>query len=254
MHVPFEVTALLQQGAVVDMRRGVMLDGLLASVLRDQARGSLTGSLLDGGLGVDCPADWDLPLARCMTSRDGEDVWHWMATCGDPVGVRGMPVEAAPPDVHRLMVRLDERRGSQVAVRMPADAGGLRGRFRPRISPVMVTPAAALVWRAVGDMSAVEALLADVWSVGGRRGSGEGAVLGWQVRELEGQDRDRVGHVHADGRLGRPVPVECARRCDARLWGEGVGGIRPPSFHRSRQMLLAVPAPGSDAVPADTCS
>ena len=241
---PFTVTAVLQHGIVLDARRAVTLDGLLASVTRAGARpAGVPGSLLDGGLDTDAPADWDLPLARC--DRAGE--WHWLCTAAFPVGVDGQPLPAGPPDVRRLLTRLDERRAAQVAVRVPAGAGGPRGRYRPRIAPVLATVAAAVTWRAVGDPAGVSALLDGLPAIGGRRGSGEGAVLAWQVQATAGDnvDADWFGHTHPDGTLGRPCPVGCAARTGATGWTVGVAGLRPPVMHPARQRELAVPSGSS---------
>lgn len=238
-NIPLLVTAYLQQGIVMDQRYGLTLDGLLSSVVRQQKSGNIQKSLLDGGLNVENPELWDLPLARCEVSKD----WHWLCTGANAVDREGKTIipYLDSPDTHRLSVRSDERRANVVAVKVPADLGGTRGRFRPKVSPVLVTPAYALSWRAVGDADTILELLSTVSSIGGRRGSGEGYVLKWEVGEVEVDDPIGFAHLQQDGKLGRPVPKECAELFHAEKWVEGTAGIRPPLFHESMQRLLAVP-------------
>lgn len=244
--VPFLVTAIVRSGVSVSPRYGLTLDGLLAAQMRHEKKRELlgegaSGSDLDGGLDADEPVDWDLPLARC--ERDTDTGWHWACTGARLLRHDGSPVDSlAAPDTHRLLVRVDDRRAQQVAVRVPADTGGPRGRYRARTTPVLVTPAAALEWRAVGDPDAVALILAHVPAVGARRGSGEGAVTSWQVTVHEDVNPDEWCHTFESGRVGRPIPVSCAARVGATGWVEAVSGLRPPLFHPSRQRMLASPA------------
>lgn len=235
--IPFTVRAYLQQGAVLDASRPVCLDALLASLARRHAAAGQPGSLLDGGLDADDPADWDVPLAACHAAGE----WHWLASAGTATGPDGSPLQPGPPDAHRLSSRLDEHRAAAIAVHVPRDAGGTRGRFRGRTTPVLTVVAHAVEWRGVGDPDAVRALLEPVGSIGARRGSGEGAVRAWQVTADPTADPDAHGHLRADGTLSRAVPVACAERVNATGWTPGIAAIRPPSFHPARARTLAVP-------------
>lgn len=234
------VTATLQQGLVLDPRYGVALDGLLASLVRHRAAQGRPGADLDGGLNA-APADWDLPLARCTLAGDD---WHWAASTGQAVDGAGQHLPAAPADPHRLMVRLDERRAEQVALRLPRNVGGPRGRYRTKVTPVLATVCPAITWHAYGDPDLIAELLTGLPSVGGRRGTGEGTVLAWAVTEQDVGDPDAFAHTHPDGSLGRPVPAACARQYGFPADRTGLAGLRPPMFHRDRQRLLVLPGEG----------
>jgi CRISPR type IV-associated protein Csf3 len=241
-HQALEIVARLQQGVVMDLRYGIALDGLLMSSVRSaQAsdRGVTTGSLLDGGLSVSELAEWDIPLGRC--DHAGAQDWHWLATTGMPVNSEGTRVSGVP-DAHRLLGDLDERRAEQVAVALPKNVGGSRGRYRRRVTPVLTLPATAVVWRAIGDLNAVQDLLSFLPTVGGRRGSGEGSVIAWEVREADpNEDPWSFAHLHPDGVLGRPAPLPCAERLHVPTHHQGVAGLRPPMFHSGRQQVLVLP-------------
>jgi len=243
--VPVTITARLQQGMVFDPRYGVAFDGLLAAQLRAQHANDLepgmSGSDLDGGLLASDPLDWDLPLAKC--SRSAETGWHWLATTGQLVDHHGMPV-CTGYDPHRMLNRLDERRAEQVAVKLPKNVGGARGRFRNKATPVLSVPAHSVIWHAVGDPVRIDELVRGLATVGARRGSGEGAVLSWTiaVADSDGEkELERWGHLNPDGSLGRPVPHECAEWLGIDMNSTGYAGLRPPMFHPSRQKLLVLP-------------
>jgi CRISPR type IV-associated protein Csf3 len=241
--VPLRVTAVLQQGVAMDLRYGIALDGLLTGQVRGEAAyadGIAPGSNLDGGLAEIEPHDWDLPLARCVESGDD---WHWLCTTGLPQDHSGNRVTGVP-DAHRLLGDIDERRAAQVAVSMPKNVGGARGRFRRRITPVLVFPAARVVWHAVGDHEAVQRLLEGITTVGARRGSGEGTVISWLVETValnNAEEQFLHGHLHADGVAGRPMPMPCATRAGVPTGVTGLAGLRPPMFHAGRQKVLVLP-------------
>lgn len=238
---PLEITAYLQQGIVLDLRNRLPLDGILTSVVRSlkAAAAGLPGSELDGGLHGEEIQEWNLPLSRCEASSS----WHWHCSGAWLLGPSGEAIQPLP-DTHRLLVRLDESRASRVAIRLPKHAGGPRGRFRPRLTPVVSYPASAVRWRATGDRDEISELVNHLPAIGSRRGAGEGAVLSWQVAEVDvpESELDAFTHLRPDGRLSRPVPLECAKRLNAANWEEGHAGLRPPLFHRSRQEICAVPS------------
>jgi CRISPR type IV-associated protein Csf3 len=247
-HQPLIVEALLEQGVVVDGFYGLALDGLLASQLRKDAAVSLNlerpgGIDLDGGLATQSPIDWNLPLARCQFSPDAAD-WHWSCSVGTPLGPQNENMLDQPPDTHRLSTRLDVRRAYQVAVKVPATAGGSSGRFRPRVTPVLTVPATRIAWTAVGSRDEVARLLSDIPAIGARRGAGEGAVLEWRVRAHS--PAEGAWHfVHVNpwvGRLSRPLPAECAHHAGFQASPTARAGLRPPLLHPSRQRLLAMPS------------
>lgn len=241
---PLVVTATLQQGVVMDLRHGIAFDGLLVSALRGLAAHQeglgAPGSLLDGGLGGLNPVEWDLPLGRCAGGLGAD--WHWLTTTGLPVGPHGDRVSPIP-DPHRLLGALDERRAEQVAVALPKNVGGPRGRFRSRATPVLSFPAHAVIWHAIGDASKILELVQDLPAIGSRRGSGEGAVLRWEVRPVSPANPDKFAHLHPDGVLGRPVPHDCAAAVGVPTGRVGLAGLRPPLFHTGRQRVLVLPDP-----------
>ena len=239
---PLVIRAKLQQGLVWDPRYGIALDGLLTSLIRasEASKGGVpAGSLLDGGLGLDEPRDWDLPLAKCQEGGSGQ--WHWLATVGLPLGYGGTSLPPAPFDAHRLMVKLDERRAEAIAISLPKNVGGSRGRFRTKLTPVLVTVAYEIQWHAIGDIEHIKEILMDADSIGGRRGSGEGKVESWQVQRTPRSDVFLFAHTHPNGKLGRAVPVACAKKMKLTNWHEGYAGLRPPMFHKARQQLLVLP-------------
>lgn len=240
--LPLRVEAQLQQGIVLDPRYGVSFDGLLAAQARHEEAAKIapgtSGSDLDGGLVVGEPVDWPLPLSRCPI---GGDDWHWLATTGQPVDHAGAPVRPEP-DAHRLFMRLDERRAEQVAISVPKAAGGARGRFRNRLTPVLAVPCAGIVWHVVGDPEEILRMVAGLSTVGARRGTGEGAIVRWTVDvPADSPDPERFAHLHPDGSLGRPVPQQCADWLGIPGGDTGYAGLRPPMFHPSRQRLLVLP-------------
>ena len=238
--IPFTLTAYLQQGAVLNQRYGLTLDGLLTHIIRGNHALGHPGSLLDGGLGVDHPQEWELPLAQCHYA---DPDWHWLTTSAQPIDHDGNPIQPGPPDTHRLLIKLDEKRAGRIAVKIPKEAGGVRGRYRQRITPILVTPAAALTWQAVGDPTTVYSLLHHTHSIGGRRGIGEGTVLRWDITEHPDEDPFLFAHTHPNGTLARPCPLPCAEHANATNWTEGTAGLRPPLFHASMQRTLAIPNP-----------
>jgi hypothetical protein len=239
------VTAHLEQGIVMDNYFGLALDGILASQVRKDTSHSLQlgrsgGSDLDGGLSGTNPVDWPLPLARCVPEEKPDD-WHWACSIAVACDQSGDVLIPLPPDPHRLSVRLDARRAYQVAVRVPTTAGGSSGRFRTRITPVLSVIAHQVKWVAVGIPTEIERLLASVPAIGGRRGSGEGAVRKWDFTPVDTADTWMFAHRFEEGRLTRPMPVVCAETAglpDARV---GQAGIRPPLIHPKRQRALAIP-------------
>lgn len=240
---PMVITAWLQQGVAIDPRYGIALDGLLAGVLRLNAAHRVTpgtpGSVLDGGLHATLPTEIDLPLDRCTEAGDD---WHWMVTTGQPVDHMYHPVVGAP-DVHRMTSRFDDGRARHIVAAIPANAGGPRGRYKDRVTPVITTPAAAVVWHAVGDVDEVYEYVHGVLSIGARRNNGEGTILAWEVEPTHTSDIFRFGHTHPDGSLGRPVPKACAVRIGAPTTYCGRAGLRPPMFHAARQRTLVLPTP-----------
>lgn len=242
---PIRITAMLEQGIVMDSFYGLALDGILVSQLRKSIAAELGlgrpgGSDLDGGLSMEHPIDWHLPLARCV-SDEASDEWHWACSIGFAAGINGEHLGDEPPDPHRLSVRLDARRAHQVALRVPATAGGSSGRFRPRVTPVLTVVAHSVTWNAVGHIDQVAALLASVPSVGGRRGSGEGAVRQWKFKPVASDDPWRFSHVFDEQHLARPMPAACAKQAGFAEPRLGQAGIRPPLLHPSRQRMLALP-------------
>ena len=244
-HVPFVLTAGLQQGSVPDPRFGIALDGLLAGQVRQRARasGSAGGpvpaaSELDGGLSADVPPDPDLPLSRCPGTGTA-DGWHWQATFSTALAPDGTRVVRA--ETHHRTARLDTRLMERVGVRLPQHLPEHNGRYRSRRMPDLSVASHSLVWHGIGDPAAVLDLALGVLAVGGGRARGEGTVLWWDCIPVNVPSPDLHAHTRPDGTLGRPCPVECAARLGI-VHQTGPAGTRPPYWHPSRQAILAVPA------------
>lgn len=228
------VRAELAGGIAQGAPWGIALDGLLAAQMWTAAKASL---LADAGAALDAvdanpPPDLDLPLARCDAGED----WHWAATCAfpDPTGDNGT-------EVRYWTSRFDYRHDELVVADEPSGVSDRQGRYRARRMPLIVSSCNAVVWRCVGDARAIEELLRPVVSIGKKRNTGEGHVLGWDVVAVDDDPWD-AAHLHPDGTLGRPTPMQCVAEHRAADGGEGIAGIRPPYMHASRQRTLRLPA------------
>jgi len=247
-HSAFILTAYLEQGIVMDSFYGLALDGILTSQVRKEFAQQLGlrrdgGEELDGGLHAENPVDWALPLSRCVPQGSPAD-WHWTCSVGFPLDHDGAVLTEIIPDTHRLSVRLDARRAYQIAVKVPATAGGSSGRFRTRITPVLSSPAAAICWKVVGDEDEVFRLVSAIPAIGGRRGVGEGAVVRWTISTKDVGDNELWAFAHYDldkSGVSRPIPQECAQHLSLEDFRPGQAGIRPPLLHPSRQRSLIMP-------------
>lgn len=233
--VPLRVRAHLASGIAQAAPWGISLDGLLAAELWAARKAEARDR------GLDCPRaleqadppDLELPLAKCA----GGGIWHWAATCAQP----DSPVSRI--DVHTWMGRVDKRALEQMATDLPKTVSDRQGRYRARRMPLLVTPCRAIIWHAIGDPGAIQALLEAVTSIGKKRGSGEGHVLQWEVSAAPDLDPFAAAHLHPDGTLGRPTPEAClVGRGDVVDGGRGRAGIRPPYMHPGRQHELRLPA------------
>jgi len=236
---PFTVTAILRQGVAFDQHHGVAFDGLVAGILRNNGCDIGLGqrpSVMDKGLAADTPTDWMLPFGEC--SYPAYQDRHWLVTTGLLLDRAGNPYKPAP-DVHRLLNVVNTPRLETVAGVVPAQVSPLRGRYRNKLTPVVFYPCAAIQWRGVGFVDEIRKLVENVPAIGSRRGSGEGAVARWSVvGHSEVDDPIRFAHTHVDGMPGRGYPQECFVQCGFPTGVIGVGGIRPPLFHKERQRQL----------------
>ena len=222
--IALQVTARLA-GGIVATSWGVALDGLLAAVVSDRLKHA--GDL------VDVDTELELPLARCELA--GGEQWHWAATTAYILD------EPGRVDVRSWTGRVDHRDLEMVAGSLPKVISGRQGRWRDRRMPLVVIPCRELTWTAVGDPGAVAELLAEVGSIGKKRASGEGHVLGWDVVERPDLDAHTAGHLHPNGRLGRPAPTGCLSAPAEISSGRGTAGLRPPHHHPDRQRELWLP-------------
>lgn len=239
--IPLLVRARLAAGIAHAAPWGITLDGLLAAQVWVDRKAELIASdrYTSRALQQEDPPDIELPLARCTTS--GEQ-WHWAATCAFPENVDPRV------QVHTWTGRVDRRDLEQVATSLPKVVSERQGRFRARCMPLLVTACNAVTWHAVGDPDAIRQLLDPVRSIGKKRTSGEGHVLGWEVTEVPALDVFAAGHLHPNGSLGRPTPVGCLpAEWSGVDGGVGATGLRPPYMHRSRRHQLRLPALLGDA-------
>lgn len=254
---PLIVTAHLQAGIVYSHAFGIALDGLLASQLHAEAKAAVldAGGVPVRALDLEDVDDLDLPLARCAAGGDRD--WHWAATFAwphpppgttdaaadrDPGADDGMDLEVRHwysfPD-HHILERL--------ARTLPRHVDDERGRWRRYAMPQLITLTPALTWRAVGDISAIRALLEPIRAIGKARARGEGTVQRWDITPAPELPAWEAGHLHPNGALGRPVPPTClAGHEEHDLAGDAdlaLTGIRPPYLHPSRRRRLYRPLP-----------
>lgn len=258
---PFTLTARLRHGVSIDLNYSIALDGLLSGLVRQQHQPSKTPtteqldgpaipgrpSELDGGLHTIEPTIWNLPLAVCPITADTTR-WHWLCTAGQLLDHQGdpIPVTTLKPTIYRVNQTARHDRLERASVKLPTTLPQYRKRFRDRLTPIVSYPGGMMRWRGVGDPTRVLELVAEVPSIGSRRGGGEGAVSEWHVASLEASpiiDWDRFGHSHSDGSQGRPLPLECCYNYGFPHHRIGLCGIRPPLFHAYTQQELVFPAP-----------
>lgn len=237
MGVPFTVRARLATGYAHAVPWGISLDGLIASEIWENRKAVALAA------GDDWPAyrtdrapeDIDLPLDRC--AGDGAQCWHWSATFAFPEG------ELPGPHVHTWVARPDQHALAQMTDRLPTHVDPRKGRYRSWVMPLPLTVAPSLVWRAVGDPTAVADLLTGIVAIGKKRASGHGQVLDWTVAPDLSADRWEFAHLHPDGRLGRCVPAACLRdHAGIDHGGHGHIGVRPPYMHPDRRAAVILPA------------
>lgn len=234
--IPVRIRARLAAGVAQAAPWGIALDGLLAAELwaQEKSRCRAQGVGYVPAMESSAPPDLDLPLARC---QPGEGPWHWAATCAQP------DQDPGRVDVHTWTGRVDARALEQVAIWLPKTVSDRQGRYRARRMPLLVTPCSAITWHAVGDAARIRQLLEGIISIGKKRSSGEGHVLGWEVTPAPELDKAAAGHLHPDGSLGRTVAEECRLALgEVRDGGLGRAGIRPPYMHPARQHELYLPA------------
>lgn len=232
-HTPLTVTAHLEAGIAHGAPWGIALDGLLASVLHDDAYAA--GEDHEPILTVPEPPTVALPLARCDLA--GGD-WHWAATCAWPVDHH-----EERPDVRYWMSRADHRDLTTLADPLPTNISDLRGRYRSHHMPLLVTMTSAVTWHAVGDPDQILKLLAPIAAIGKKRAHGHGHVLAWTVDPTPDLDPWTAAHLHPDGTLGRPTPTACLDGHKVGLdGGDGHAGIRPPYIHPATHRPVRLPA------------
>lgn len=230
-HIPFTVTAHLTHGYSTAHPWGIALDGLLASQLW-QAQVADWGAELDYPSDTDDPPDLPLPLSRCTAAFGATGLWHWAATCSQPVGEHRTEIR------HRAH-HLDHRAMEDLcADPLPAALPARQGPFRSRHMPLIVTVCRAVTWSGVGDPDRVAELLEPVTAIGKKRAHGEGSVARWEVT-LSTRGIFESGHLHSDGTLGRPVPAGCLPEPPSTVPVQA--GIRPPYMHPGRQADLYIP-------------
>lgn len=234
--VPLLVRAHLSHGIAHAAPWSVSLDGLLASQIWQQRKTELiaNGRYEQRALQQTNPPDLELPLATCDADASQ---WHWAATCAYP--------ENPLPDVHvhTWTSRVDRRDLEDVADYLPKVVSERQGRYKARCMPLLTTVCTALTWHAIGDPAAIGDLLEPIRTVGKKRTSGEGEVLGWEVTPQPELSPFAAAHLHPDGSLGRPTPTACLPQDWVGVdGGPGMAGIRPPYMHHSRTRQVRLPA------------
>lgn len=244
----FQVVAHLYHGAVLDPRVGVALDSLLASQIRQRAKieQGLSGQELDGGLSrLDNTVKVvELPLQRCEDPTNPQR-WHWMATTAVPVDHDGNIVVVDTPHVNTIIQSAHVSEMEESVSKLQGVVSNKSGRWKGNRIPVITTPAAALVWKGVGDVDEVADLLYDLDSVGHRRNAGEGAIRSWEIKSCD-TDPLAAGHLNPvqPEQIGRP----CFEHCLAALHiapqsvYQSRVGVRPPYWHPGTQEAAFLPS------------
>lgn len=218
---------------VVYAETGMHLDGILAAAafadLDERTRRRMPP------LTSDWPPDIKLPLAKWIVPGDGCDahpnlssisrsmggrrqergLWGWCASAAqfEPLA-RGVVEVRKRPDVDAMIAYTD-------AKSVNISSGDLKA-YDLSFPTVF---AHQITWYALGDVKEVARLLRTyVLNIGKKRHHGNGAVMQWEVSEVE-EDRSILW----DGRLVRRLPLESG--ADGR---PGMGAIRPPYHHPSR--------------------
>lgn len=231
--VPVRVVAELTSGVGSTSGWGPSLDGIVASQMwaerkADQLEAGEDPVGLDPGRE---PEDLDLPFAR--VSFDGG--WYWAGTCG-------YPDELDPhPEVRYWTGRADQAELAVLASSPPAAISDRQGRLRSRVMPLPVLMCRRMVWHAVADPARLRQLLPTVRAIGKKRGCGEGEVRAWAVEEVA-IDPFAAAHLHPDGTLGRPTPIEVlGDHPTIRTGARAVMGVRPPVMHPNRRAAVWLP-------------
>ena len=242
---PFTVKARLLNSVAFDTRFGVGLDSLLASAIRNQEkrRKGLSGRELDGGLAVAEVKHIDLPLAKCVLN---EELWHWEATMATVVDTNG--ISTHEEEVGFFIQHADVPMFEQAAniEAYPATISEKRGRYRARKTPIAKTMGQSVLWHAIGDPEAVYGLLEGISSIGQRRGSGEGTILGWEVQKNTPNNATMFSHSIDQETLSRPCSVLCIdaieEQTGIRLASDTKrAGFRPPYWHFGNMETVQTP-------------
>ncbi len=234
-HQSLVITATMRSGLCVDEPYGLDLAGLISSRLR-----RIQGSRLrpdDDPLPDTNNAEVDdlaLPFAHCV--GDGDENWHWLASCAILRHV------TARPESHVFYRNVDARYASDHAAGpIPSAVMHHTGAWRDQMLPTPVSVCSTVVWHAVGDADQLRRLLTPIRYLGKRRATGEGRVLAWDIADI---DADPYEHAHlADGNIIRPCPVECLDGLGYEVPHDlGWYAIRPPSWHPNRLVRTAMTA------------
>ena len=245
VYVPFTIKAHLLNSVAFDTRFGVGLDSLLASSLRniEKRRTGLSGRELDGGLATAEVTPVEIPLGKCVINKE---LWHWNATMATVVDINGKPSneEEVGFFIQHADVSMFEQASDINAY--PATISEKRGRYRARKTPIAKTMGKAVLWHAVGDPEAVYGLLKGISSIGQRRGSGEGAILSWEVEETSPENSVLFSHSIDNATLSRPCSTECIdtieEKTGIRLESDiQRAGLRPPYWHFGNMETVETP-------------
>jgi len=232
--VPVRVVAELASGVGATSGWGPSLDGIVASQMwAERKAAQLVAGESPVGLDPDRePEDLNLPFAR-VSSETG---WYWASTCGYPDGLD------PHPEVRYWTGRADQSALATLAESPPASIPDRQGRLRSRVMPLPVLMCRRMVWHAVADPDRLREAVSPVRAIGKKRGCGEGEVRAWSVNEVD-IDPFAAAHLHPDGTLGRPTPIDVlGEQPTIKTGARAVLGVRPPVMHPSRRVEVWLPA------------
>ncbi|MGL4882441.1 MAG: hypothetical protein ACRC8K_15480 [Waterburya sp.] len=102
--------------------------------------------------------------------------------------------------------------------------------------PLYLRSVSVITWYVVGNLDGIKSLLNDCTAIGKKPSIGYGQISRWEVEEVS-----EDWHMWQDGKLMRPIPIECVpqdRPIDIAFlnWG-----WRPPTWLHSNKVKCAMP-------------
>lgn len=214
---PLKITAHLKCGFTSAFDWSVSIDAIIASQHYQQKFG-FEQYVQEQSSGQTC-THTDLPIAK---EYFGDDWWY---QCSRPLFKE---IAIHNKHIHRRFNIQEAERHVNKVGKVETTKGAYKN--ARLLVPNRITQ--SVTWFVNGDKSAIEQLLNSVTHIGGRRGSGHGAVSRWEVVEHDSLD---------DCRLKRILPIDFAQQNGV----EGLvleWGIRPDYKLKENKRLCVIPS------------